>query len=193
MSKWYFFRNLNNRRTVINPAHQIFFGLIEMTFGLVHASYSLPEWQAVKLTFFAPCSPVKYTFLLLLEFLVKPLGLRTKPVFQISLISKLPEKECLWTNSFVFSICLIGQCRFLLLIMRKCLLQQAKSLAWENSWHFAKPSLFSVRNDVWGITAVIPDHTDDMSLTITRQCLCLVELSKFPSQHDQSDALSRSG
>ena len=28
-----------------------------MTCGLVHvhASYSLPEWQAVKLTFFAPC------------------------------------------------------------------------------------------------------------------------------------------
>ena len=29
-------------------------GLVEMTFGLVHASYSLPELQAVKLTFFAP-------------------------------------------------------------------------------------------------------------------------------------------
>ena len=27
-----------------------------MTCGLVHASYSLPEWQAVKLTFFAPCT-----------------------------------------------------------------------------------------------------------------------------------------
>ena len=27
-----------------------------MTCGLVHASYSLPKWQAVKLTFFAPCS-----------------------------------------------------------------------------------------------------------------------------------------
>ena len=26
-----------------------------MTCGLVHASYSLPEWQAVKQTFFAPC------------------------------------------------------------------------------------------------------------------------------------------
>ena len=26
-------------------------GLVEMTYGLVHASYSLPEWQAVKLTF----------------------------------------------------------------------------------------------------------------------------------------------
>ena len=25
-----------------------------MTRGLVHASYSLPEWQAIKLTFFAP-------------------------------------------------------------------------------------------------------------------------------------------
>ena len=32
-----------------------FLGLVEMTFGLVHASYRLPEWQAVKLTFFAPC------------------------------------------------------------------------------------------------------------------------------------------
>ena len=31
-------------------------GLVEMTFGLVHANYSLPEWQAVKLTFFAPCN-----------------------------------------------------------------------------------------------------------------------------------------
>ena len=28
-------------------------GLVEMTCGLVHASYSLPEWQAVKLTIFA--------------------------------------------------------------------------------------------------------------------------------------------
>ena len=26
-----------------------------MTFGLVHASYSLPFGQAVKLTFFVPC------------------------------------------------------------------------------------------------------------------------------------------
>ena len=48
-------RNSNYRRTVINPAHQIFGGLVEMTFGLVHASYSLPTWQAVKLTSFAHC------------------------------------------------------------------------------------------------------------------------------------------
>ena len=26
-----------------------------MMFGLVNASYNLPEWQAVKMTFFAPC------------------------------------------------------------------------------------------------------------------------------------------
>ena len=31
--------------------------LVEMTFGLVNASFSLPEWQAVKMTFFAPCPP----------------------------------------------------------------------------------------------------------------------------------------
>ena len=30
-------------------------GLVEMTSGLVNASFSLPEWQAVKMIFFAPC------------------------------------------------------------------------------------------------------------------------------------------
>ena len=51
MGKCCFLGNSNYRRTVINPA----IGLVEMTCGVVHASYSLPEWQAVKLTFFAPC------------------------------------------------------------------------------------------------------------------------------------------
>ena len=32
-----------------------FLGLVEMTFGLVNASLSLPELQAVKMSFFAPC------------------------------------------------------------------------------------------------------------------------------------------
>ena len=32
-----------------------FLGLVEMTSGLVNASFSLPEWQAVKVIFFAPC------------------------------------------------------------------------------------------------------------------------------------------
>ena len=35
---------------------KIFIGLIKMTLGLVHVSCSLPEWQAVKLTFFSPLS-----------------------------------------------------------------------------------------------------------------------------------------
>ena len=36
--------NSNYRGNVISPAHQyFFFGQVEMTFGLVHASYSLPE------------------------------------------------------------------------------------------------------------------------------------------------------
>ena len=42
-----FWGNSNYRRTAINPAHQFFF-------RLAHARYCLPEWQAVKLTFFAP-------------------------------------------------------------------------------------------------------------------------------------------
>ena len=41
--------------TAINPAHRKkFFGLYKVTLGLVDSSYILPEWQAVKLTFFAP-------------------------------------------------------------------------------------------------------------------------------------------
>ena len=32
-----------------------FLGLVEMTSGLVNASFSLPEWQAVKMILFAPC------------------------------------------------------------------------------------------------------------------------------------------
>ena len=44
-----------HKNCVINPAYQKFLRLVEMNFGLVHASYSLPEWQPVKLTFFAPC------------------------------------------------------------------------------------------------------------------------------------------
>ena len=33
-----------------------FLGLVEMMSGLVNASFSLPEWQAVKMIFFAPCT-----------------------------------------------------------------------------------------------------------------------------------------
>ena len=39
----------------INLLVKTFLGLVEMMFGLVNVSFSLPEWQAVKLTFFAPC------------------------------------------------------------------------------------------------------------------------------------------
>ena len=49
----FFLGNSNYRRIVIKPANQKGFGLVEMTCELVHASYSLPEWQAVKLTFLA--------------------------------------------------------------------------------------------------------------------------------------------
>ena len=46
----------SNYRTVINPVHPFFFfGQVWMTLGQVHDTYSLPKWQALKLTLFAPC------------------------------------------------------------------------------------------------------------------------------------------
>ena len=40
----------------INLLIKTLLGLVEMMFGLVNVSFSLPEWQAVKMTFFAPCN-----------------------------------------------------------------------------------------------------------------------------------------
>ena len=37
----------------INLLVKTFLGLVEMIFGLVNVSFSLPKWQAVKMTFFA--------------------------------------------------------------------------------------------------------------------------------------------
>ena len=39
----------------INLLINTFLGLVEMMFGLLNVSFSLPEWQAVIMTFFAPC------------------------------------------------------------------------------------------------------------------------------------------
>ena len=33
---------------------KVFLRLVEMMFGLVYASFSLPEWEALKMTFIAP-------------------------------------------------------------------------------------------------------------------------------------------
>ena len=55
--RWYFLSNLNNRRTVKSILLvKKLLGLVEMTSGLVNASFSLPEWQAVKMIFLAPWS-----------------------------------------------------------------------------------------------------------------------------------------
>ena len=54
--KWRFVRNSNNRRTMKSILLvKKLLGLVEMMSRLVNASFSLPEWQAVKLIFFAPC------------------------------------------------------------------------------------------------------------------------------------------
>ena len=38
----------------INLLIKMLWGLVEMMFGLVNVCFSLAEWQAVKMTFFAP-------------------------------------------------------------------------------------------------------------------------------------------
>ena len=38
----------------INMLIKTLLGLVKMMLGLVNISFSLPEWQAVKMTFFAP-------------------------------------------------------------------------------------------------------------------------------------------
>ena len=38
----------------LNLLIKTFLGLVEVTFGLVNVSFSLPEWKAVRMTFFAP-------------------------------------------------------------------------------------------------------------------------------------------
>ena len=49
-----FFEDLKLKKNCVNSACQKAFGLVEMTFGLVNTSFSLSEWQAVKMLFFAP-------------------------------------------------------------------------------------------------------------------------------------------
>ena len=41
---------------------QLLLGLVEMTSGLVNVGFSLPEWQAVKMIFFAPWTGTAATF-----------------------------------------------------------------------------------------------------------------------------------
>ena len=43
------------RNCEINLLIKMFLGLVEMMFWLVNVSFTLPKWQAVKVTFFAPC------------------------------------------------------------------------------------------------------------------------------------------
>ena len=51
-----FFEDFEKQKNCeINSALQKAFGLVEMMSGLVNVSFSLPEWQAVKMIFFATC------------------------------------------------------------------------------------------------------------------------------------------
>ena len=53
MGKWSFW-GIQITEELKSMLNKNFNSQVEMTFGQAHASYSIPEWQAVKLTFFAP-------------------------------------------------------------------------------------------------------------------------------------------
>ena len=54
--------NSKYRRTVINAAHQKIFWATLKTLGLVDTRNNLPEWQAVKSTFFVPWTEIFATW-----------------------------------------------------------------------------------------------------------------------------------
>ena len=58
------------RNCEINLLIKTFLGLVEMMFGLVNVSFSLPEWQAVNVTFFAPCIVLRNYNMASINFLV---------------------------------------------------------------------------------------------------------------------------
>ena len=64
----------------INLLIKTLLGPVEMMFGLVNANFSLPEWQAVKMTFFAPCLQ---TSILLPRFPFPQLFLSSKVVLML--------------------------------------------------------------------------------------------------------------
>ena len=67
-----------------------FLGLIEMTSGLLNASFSLPEWQAVKMIFFAPCIGLKIIRLTNFNMLFQLVLIK---FFQNALFSCLPKVD----------------------------------------------------------------------------------------------------
>ena len=66
----------------------------------------------------------------------------------------------------------------------------AERIGWENSRHFATPPLVSPRNDVWETSTEIPYW---WPITTLIWVVLLIGWRKFPSLHDQSEALTRSG
>ena len=60
------------------------------------------------------------------------------------------------------------------------------SIAWDNSGHFATPPLVSPRNDVWETSAEIPYW---WRVTTQIWVVLLIGWSKFPTRHNQSEAL----
>ena len=101
-----FFEEFNLQKNCeINLLIKTFCGQVEMIFGLVNVSFSLPEWQAVKMTFFAPCICSG-------KFPLKPPenAISETLYFKISLDASALKNLCLWCefqNRLLFLISLL--------------------------------------------------------------------------------------
>ena len=72
-------------------------GSVEITCGLAHASYSLPEWQAVKRTFFAPCFLYLSGSYWFLNFLIKSCS-------SLNISASLQIISCSFSGTFVTNV-----------------------------------------------------------------------------------------
>ena len=84
----------------------------------------------------------------------------------------------------------VAQTYTLILIRHFSSLETCQSVAWENSWHLATLPLVSPTNDVWEMSAEIPYW---WCITTQIWVVLLIGWIKFPTRHNQSVALPRSG
>ena len=76
-------------------------GLVEKTSGLVNASFSLPEWQAVKNIFFAPCFKLKISTQILHTSPIVSAVMRRRICFTVKTLHVNPFPFFLMTFNYV--------------------------------------------------------------------------------------------
>ena len=126
-----------------------------MSCGLVHASSNLPEWQAVKLTFFAPCQIKKYSiFHQLLH--TDQISLLERKNWAITTSTGIYFKKC--TNSTKFkAMHEKKESMWMILLSQKFPILEQKSLELRTLWNIFGNLLLS--RPVQKILVLLGDRT----------------------------------